>query len=303
MDDKLLSKDDIKIIKGRRFLPNEWFNDKEKNSSNNPKVVVFDLDETLGSFADLYILWRGVKKVWSNFEDFSRLFDLYPEFLRYGILTILEYLYFCKTKHICNKIFVYTNNQCSVTWVKHVCSYIENKVKDRFQNNSLQLFDQYICAFKINNKHIETDRTTHKKTLDDLFCCTKISNNADICFVDDVEYPSMKGSAVYYICPRVYIHSLSTRTIINRVINANWKYNNMLLQSKEFWNSWFLINKKRMTRRGNPDISIDLQVSKKMIHHLSEFLHYERKKKRISNRTKNKRKLSTNRTKKKHSIM
>ena len=113
----------------------------------------------------------------------------------------------------------------------------------------------------------------------------------------------MKGSAVYYICPRVYIHGLSTRTIINRVIHANWKYKNMLLQSKEFWNSWFLINKKRMTRRGNPDISIDLQVSKKMIHHLSEFLHYEKKKKRISNHTQKNRKLSTNRTKKKRSIM
>lgn len=299
MDDRILTKNDIKIIKGKKYLPREWFAEKSSISYvKGQKVVVFDLDETLGSFADLYILWRGVKKVWNKFDNFTNLLDLYPEFLRYGILTILEYLYYCKTKNICDKIFLYTNNQCSVSWVKLICSYIEEKIRDKFPNSNHILFDQFICAFKINNKIVEPLRTSHKKSLEDFFQCTRLSTNADICYVDDIEYPSMKGSTVYYICPRIYVHNLNTKTIIQRIVNTDWQEYNSLLQSKEFWNSWFIINKRKMFRRGNSDITIDLQISKKMIHHLSEFLNFEQKKYVLHGKTKKNRKLNTRKTRK-----
>ena len=299
MDDRILTKNDIKITKGKKYLPCEWFAEKSSISYvKGQKVVVFDLDETLGSFADLYILWRGVKKVWNQFDNFTNLLDLFPEFLRYGILTILEYLYYCKTKGICDKIFLYTNNQCSVTWVKLICSYIETKIRDKFPNSDHILFDQFICAFKINNRIVEPLRTSHKKSLNDFFQCTRLSTNANICYIDDVDYPSMKGSTVYYICPRIYIHTLNTKTIIQRIVKTDWQQYNTLLQSKEFWNSWFLINKRKMVRRGNPDITIDLQISRKMIHHLSEFLNFEQKKHVLHVKTKKNRKLTTRRTRK-----
>ena len=83
---------------------------QSSNTSNNkliklkPKVIVFDLDETIGSFYDLELLWRGLHiyknkndYVFDNTqENFNKLLDLYPEFLRYGILNILDFLKFKK---------------------------------------------------------------------------------------------------------------------------------------------------------------------------------------------------------------
>jgi hypothetical protein len=68
------------------------------------KYIVFDLDETLGSFVDLYILWKGVahlnKTGVIKFEgsqyNFNDILDIYPEFLRCGIMTILEFLFYKK---------------------------------------------------------------------------------------------------------------------------------------------------------------------------------------------------------------
>lgn len=281
MDDRLITKEHIKIQKGKNFLPSEWFHSSNFSKIQpSKKVVVFDLDETLGSFADLYILWCGIRQTWYDCDNFYELLELYPEFLRYGILTILEYLYHCKMKKTCEKIFVYTNNQCSVTWVKMICNAIEKRIRNMYPESNTSLFDQYICAFKINNKPIEPCRTSHKKRLDDFFRCTMISHKADICFIDDVEYPYMKGSMVYYICPRAYIHTLNTKTIVKRILSAKWipsKYS--LLHTEDYWRNWFIINKRRMVRRGNPDITIDLQISKKMIYHLSEFLHYDKRNK------------------------
>ena len=79
-------------------------NGKFRRTSNNTKyekVFAFDLDETLGCFFDLIALWNimiesdSKKKTQQNFNS---LLDIYPEFLRYGILTILEYLYHKKNR-------------------------------------------------------------------------------------------------------------------------------------------------------------------------------------------------------------
>ena len=269
-----MTKDHLKIFKGKYYLP--WFQKQEVVHFVVPdKVVVFDLDETLGSFADLYILWRGIKKAVPTFVEFGDLCDAFPEFLRYGILTILEYLYDKKLKKECHKIFIYTNNQCSSEWVNLISQYLETKVKSsRSKPSKHVLFDKAICAFKINNKPIETCRTTHNKTRDDFIRCTFTSENADICFVDDVEYPAMKSTKVYYICPRPYIHMLTTNTIIKRIANLSWIPKG-ILSNESFWKDWFQLHKRKFSRRlCGEDISLDLQVSQKMIYHLREFMSY-----------------------------
>ena len=52
---RLVTKEDVQIYKGKYYLP--WFKKDEVVHFSVPKkVVVLDLDETLGSFADLYII-------------------------------------------------------------------------------------------------------------------------------------------------------------------------------------------------------------------------------------------------------
>ena len=69
------------------------FKNKPLKCSSVPKVIVFDLDETLGSFAHLEILWNTLLLYNQNNILFNDLLDLYPEFIRYGIINILEYVY------------------------------------------------------------------------------------------------------------------------------------------------------------------------------------------------------------------
>jgi len=65
------------------------------------KIVVFDLDETLGYFSEFgmvceavsyYISKNNLENVSDNQELFNNLLDLFPEFLRPNIFSMLEYL-------------------------------------------------------------------------------------------------------------------------------------------------------------------------------------------------------------------
>ena len=113
----------VEIYKGDSFNNNIKRNKKKK-------VIVFDLDETLGSFVDLEILWTLLN---TNEIEFSKLFDIYPEFLRYGILYILEYIYSKKKKNEYYKILNYTNNQSPPYWIKLLTQYFQNQIDRIFE--------------------------------------------------------------------------------------------------------------------------------------------------------------------------
>ena len=84
----------------------------------NPKVVVFDLDETLGYFIEFGIFWDSLKEYVNknnidcniNQDLFNKILDLFPEFLRPNIINILQYLKKKKLTNKCSKIMIYTNN-------------------------------------------------------------------------------------------------------------------------------------------------------------------------------------------------
>jgi hypothetical protein len=59
------------------------------------KIVVFDLDETLGYFSKLSIFWDCFENYLHNKltkQDFTYLLDTFPEFIRPNIINILKYL-------------------------------------------------------------------------------------------------------------------------------------------------------------------------------------------------------------------
>ena len=195
----------VEIFKGSSFI---------KNSSKPPaKIITFDLDETLGDFGDLCFIWHMIESHIPTFmtkiEAFQKLVELFPECIRPGIPSILEYLYQKKRAGLCSHVFLYTNNQRSREWVELVLEYFELKTPG--------LFDQAICAFKIQDQRIEPMRTTHSKTYSDLIRCTLLPKNAQICFVDNTYHPKMVHERVYYIQPRSYEHGLSREEIVRRI--------------------------------------------------------------------------------------
>jgi len=199
----------ISIYKGNEF--------HKKRKKRVKRVIAFDLDETLGSFSELYILWSILQDMCEDHYpvDFNQLLDLYPEFLRYGILHILEYLHEKKETGQCKKLYIYTNNQCSLNWINLISKYFNYKLD--LKND---LFDKIIYAFKIDSKRVEVDRTTHSKTYNDFMKCTMIPSSAEICFIDNSYYSKMKNEKVYYIQPASYHHSLRTDTILQRFLQS-----------------------------------------------------------------------------------
>lgn len=179
------------------------------------KIVVLDLDETLGYFTQLGIFWDCLSKCFNNLtkEHFFKIFDLFPQFMRPNIINILKYLKYQKIKKTCTKVVIYTNNTGPKEWADNILKYFERKIK-------YKLFDQIVAAYKINGKQIELCRTTHNKTHSDFIKCTKIPENADICFIDDVFHDGMSNEKITYINIKPYFHDISFTKMINKFINS-----------------------------------------------------------------------------------
>ena len=86
--------------------------------------------------------------------------------------------------------------------------YLEYKIDDR-------LFDRTIAAYKARGKQIEPMRKTYEITLRDLKNCARLSENVDICFVDDLEHRQMKHRNIFYIHIPAYHHNFEPVDIEN----------------------------------------------------------------------------------------
>lgn len=264
----------IEIYKGN------YYNKKRVRSSG--RVIAFDLDETLGSFSDLEILWSSLQHFTKKYEPihFNSILDLYPEFLRYGILHILEFLAHKKTTGHCKHIYIYTNNQCNQNWVDLISNYFTYKL-----GLTDNVFDQIIRAFRIGNKRIEPCRTSTSKTYSDFIRCTLLPEKTEICFVDNANYNDMKKERVYYIQPYSYYHHLSTDEIIRRFVASDIYINldsSCNTRNLHQYIADYFINKNHITN-GNPmiqDLKRDIIVAQKIMYHLREFFYLTSKRQR-----------------------
>ena len=217
-------------------ISNDWNNKsrnkkinktQEKISRHNEKVLVFDLDETLGSFSELQWIWTTIMEHYSDNPTYHHqnknitpiyvlqiLLEIYPEFLRPGIIHILDYVARRKKQGDCMGIFLYTNNQGTSVWLDTIVEYFNQELKKK--NNFPAFFDQVIQSFKIGTQKVELNRTTQMKTYNDLIRCTLLPNETEICFVDNSNYQYMKHPKVFYIQPRSYYHMMSKKDIQER---------------------------------------------------------------------------------------
>ena len=226
-----------------------------KSKSTNKKVIVLDLDETIGSFRELYILWT-IDKTQKRFND---LLDLYPEFLRYGILNIVDYLKHKKKSGNCFRTYIYTNNILSKQWVKMIIDYIEHK------QSAIGLFDKIIHGY---NKSIDCLRTTKNKTHSDFIRCSVLPRSTEICYIDDTYFNKMECPTVYYIQPKPYHHSMKTSDIVDRYSNSNFVQSE---NRNDVRASLYHIFIENTTGKSDPDVDVDILVSQKIMYHIREF--------------------------------
>jgi hypothetical protein len=256
---------------------------------NKPlKIVVFDLDETLGYFTEFGIFCDCLNKYFKTNEysntHFNELLDLYPEFIRPKIINTLKYLKSKKMEDKCYKVMIYTNNQGDKQWAINIKKYFDNKVK-------YELFDKIIAAFKVRGKQVEFGRTSHDKTMDDFVRCTKLPDNIEVCFIDDLYHVGMVDEKVYYINVKPYKYQLSIEKMIDTFLHS--KLGDKIREKEHFINSIQHEYKKynyKISEKMTQEQEIDEIIGKRMLQHLKQFF-YEKtnktfKKKRIENKNK-----------------
>jgi len=239
------------------------------------KIIVFDLDETLGYFTEFGIFWDCLNNYFKSKNknlseyDFNNILNLYPEYIRPNIINILFYLKESKKSNCCHKLMIYTNNQGPKEWSYNIMHYFENKIK-------YKLFDQIISAFKVNGRKVELSRTTHNKTHKDFIKCTQISENAEICFLDDNYYPEMVHDNIYYINVKPYYYDLPINEILKRFINSGLYKNIIQTKNQKEFEEIILNEFKKYNydyiEKTKEEYEIDKILGKQIMNHLSIFL-------------------------------
>ncbi len=223
----------------QKYMPELQTVFKAPDPQRYPKAVAFDLDETLGTFADLYLLWVKLKPTFRTQAVFHQLLALYPEFLRVGIVSVLSFLREKIESGECLPIYIYTNNQCAcVHWVEYVLSYFDKQVlgtttlttsPPSSPHSSLgggkaltTIFARPVCAYKIGSRRVEPNRTTHQKTYRDFVSCSMLHDQThEMCFIDDQDHLHMKHRKVYFIQPPPYHHRLPYECIVGRFVSSD----------------------------------------------------------------------------------
>lgn len=250
------------------------------------KIVVFDLDETLGYFTQYGIFWDSLtsylkikNKNQLTQHDFDDILDLFPFFLRPNIINILNYLKNKKTTNSCHKMMIYTNNSGPREWAKKIINYFERKI-------NYKLVDQIIAAFKINGKRVEICRSSQNKTYKDLIKCTKIPADAEICFMDDSFYPDMANNKIYYINVKPYYYDYTFEDMIlifeesnvgKKIIKNDKMFNKIMLEKMNLFNYDVVV-------KDNKEYEIDIILGKHIISHLQTFFNRSIKNITIKNR-------------------
>lgn len=258
------------------------------------KIVVFDLDETLGCFIELGIFWDSLEKYYGHNLFKEKLFevlDLFQEFLRPNIFKILEFVKMQKEYKLCDRVMIYTNNQGPKSWVKMLSEYFNSKVE-------YELFDKIIAAFKIRNKIIEMCRTSHDKSVADLIRCTKIPSNAEICFIDDQYHPLMEQDNVYYINVKPYVFTMPFTEMAERYFNKYIKPTEP--EKKDEFIKYIVDHMKEynliVREKSVVEQNADKVVSKQLLIHLENFF----KKGRSKNTRKHKTQIKSKATRKRN---
>jgi len=244
-------------------------------TQENPgKVVVFDMDETLGYFIQFSYFWENLKVYFNKQnkelklldDNFNKILTLYPEYIRPNISSVLKYLKHKLEINKCQGVMIYTNNNGSKEWIHHIKDFFEDKI-------NYKLFNQVIRAFKVNGKQIEMCRTTNEKTVKDFIKCTKLPENTQICFLDDLFHPKMNYENVYYIKLKAYKYDLPFDEIIKRFTNS--EIGKKLLNDPQDFHDYMneIFNTYSYVPKTKEEQDIDKIITKQTMLYLQNFFH------------------------------
>ncbi len=182
----------------------------------SPRVVVFDMDETLGHFVQLGGFWDVLQSAHGRQlppSHFVETMSLYPEVVRPGMEVLLSQLVAARENGTIQAIILYTNNQGPEIWAQLVTSYFDHMA-------GTQVFDMIIPAYSVSGRRVARCRTGHAKSPEDLLRCTGLPPGTRICFIDDQDHPPMASREVYYIRVPPYTSTVLAGDLAQRYLTA-----------------------------------------------------------------------------------
>jgi hypothetical protein len=201
------------------------------------KYVVFDLDETLGYFTELGIIWSCLETVYNasgqeSFNELCRVFE--KEYFRPGIFKAMRFL---KEQGNDVRVVLYTNNTGSVKWLKLLLSYIEER------SGAGEIFHKIVPGYRPGMKGSHA-RTSFNKTYSEIIRCN-----------------------VTYINVRPFFHPLRATYIIEKLQTSYFRFmdyssNSYLYKCIRNFHNNYISNghHKRSTRISKDDIIEPLRI-------------------------------------------
>ena len=157
------------------------------------KCIVFDLDETIGYFSQLYAIYIKMKQIYKIDASISQLHSLFEKHLkvfRPGIFLLFAYINILKESNKQLITVLYTNTTLPNIWIRAIVSFIEKKI--HINHEERRLFD-----FVIDVTH--PSRKTLKKNIADLTNICKIpSDKVAILFIDNLKHASINHKCMIY---------------------------------------------------------------------------------------------------------
>tara|TARA_Y100000385_G_scaffold227001_1_gene237780 strand:- start:2067 stop:2723 length:657 start_codon:yes stop_codon:yes gene_type:complete len=171
------------------------------------KCVVFDLDETIGYFAQVYKIAKAFEKNFTYKFEKHHILLLYKHFynmFRPGIFTLLAYAQYLKEKYNV-QIILYTNTVMENIWVDSFLQYSYEMVRLQFSN-----------VIYLNSKC----RSGVKKSTLDLYSCTASLNNmSSIMIIDNKKHKHLLQKNIEYVVIKTYFYLYENSLIWEKMHN------------------------------------------------------------------------------------
>lgn len=223
------------------------------------KIIIFDLDETIGHFQELSILFNDDCSKNPKLSEKEIMYDILnnnPQVFRTKIFTLFSYLEIIKKIKKNIKILLFTNNQGPKFWYNNIVSFIHDRLK-------YKLFDKVIGPYKIGNDIVERKRTTHNKSVKDISKILKIPlKQMSIIIFDDQYHTNMNHTNVIYVHLNEYIPNMK--------LDYNKEYDIMRDELNRFLKKSTSLDKSSKTKKTrkigkNKSIKNDKNYTKKQI--------------------------------------
>lgn len=184
---------------------------------NTPeKIIIFDFDETLGSFSEMNLIVHILYSMRTNpnitFTEITfHICHLFPDYFRKDIFSALEFIKKSKENKDIHKVVMYTNNNGGKYWISSVIEYIQHVL-------GCSLFDEIITSYEcLHEDQNDIRRISQEKQIDDIKKIMYLHPYSEFIFFDDRYHKKMDSDFVYYIKINPYIYSYNIEHIINQL--------------------------------------------------------------------------------------